>query len=493
MNAPSVIKDTLFSLRRAPEISQSDGETARLTAMAKPIDQFKTWLLERRDFLFSRTARDPKEIKEPEESLKELPSSLREKLIAATDNLVSNPADVEAIKSAINKAFDRWRDRPQNADNSIVVVSSPVNSVSRIIAEILEEWAKEKQISVNLLSWKTRPTDTKDIASKLQQELKLGITKANPESLEVVVIPNFSWCFLRSLEGLDGIDYLQSLLLQDRYRFWIIGAALVGWDYLNSVTNFGAYCGEVFSLPSLEGESLKKWLTPIFSEFDLSFAKPHLDPQLLDKDKSLEDIYFDKLASVSYGVSVVAVQVFLHSIGYKSSKEKSEDKNKNGNNSTQILIKQQLEKMIPDQLEKEAHNLKEKAKAAVTNEQQSPSPENKNQAAITNEEQYPSSKNDSNEANKILQVESPKLPDLPTLNAEDHYLLYSLLLHGDISLSALAESLGDEESKVQAQVQMLRRAGVVEEKNQILKVNPIHYPKLKRELANNNFVINKID
>ncbi len=456
--------------------------------MAEVFDDFKNWLLEGRDFLFSWITRDSKETQEPEESLEELPPVLREKLIAAAQDLPNNPADVEAITSALNEAFDKWRDRPQNSDNSVVIVSSPVTAVSRILTNNLADWINEKQISVNILSWTARPQNVTEIASELQRELKLGITKTEPESLEIVVIPNLSWCFLRNLEGLDAIDYLQSLLLQDRFRFWIIGVGLVAWDYLNSVTNFGAYCGKVVSLPELKKESLKAWLDPIFTEFDISFVESNLDPKLLDKDKSPEDRYFEKLASVAEGASMIAAQVFLRSIGYKSAEEPEE--NNNDNDIKNVVKENKLYEVIPDRLKKEARNLKKRAEAFIEDDKSSSS-ENAERNAV--EKEKFSSENKPNEDKKILLVEKPELPDLPSLNSEDYYLLYSLLIHGDMTLSALSASLGDEESKVQAQVQTLRRAGIVEEKNCILQVNPIHYPKLKRELANNNFVIDEID
>ena len=66
-----------------------------------------------------------------------------------------------------------------------------------------------------------------------------------------------------------------------------------------------------------------------------------------------------------------------------------------------------------------------------------------------------------------------------------------MLLHGDMTIFALAESLGDPAPRVQARVQVLRQQGIVEQRGKILKINPIYYPKTKQKLASNNFVINK--
>jgi len=88
-----------------------------------------------------------------------------------------------------------------------------------------------------------------------------------------------------------------------------------------------------------------------------------------------------------------------------------------------------------------------------------------------------------------IQPTSVTLPDLPKLTAEDRYLLFSLLLHGQINLPCLALSLGEAESIVQGQVQVLLRSGVILRRGQLLMVNPAHYPRLRWELTHNNFFI----
>ena len=76
------------------------------------------------------------------------------------------------------------------------------------------------------------------------------------------------------MDGLDGIDYLQKMLLHDSNRFWIIASGQVTWDYLNSISDLEADCGRVISLPELESDSLKAWLKPILTELNITFADP---------------------------------------------------------------------------------------------------------------------------------------------------------------------------------------------------------------------------
>ena len=391
-----------------------------IVIMASSVERFRNWLADRRNFLFSRYTKDASETQEPERSLIQLPPELKKKLVRAVEDLPSNPTDKEAITSAIDEAYELWREDPSNTDNSIVILSSPVASVSRILSETIEEWTKQKQTSLKLLSLQARPYSIEVITSKLKHELEQK--EKEDRDLEIVVIPNLSWCFLRSLEGLEGIEYLQSLLCNgSENRFWIIGGGQVGWEYLSSVCAIEAYCGEVFVLPAIAAERLQSWLEPIVDELSIIFDEPRIKQRILDGDQDNKTNYFERLADISDGVATVAVQAFLQSIYYEEAEEANQTEPKQDS----------------------------------------------------------------------LVAQTPKLPDLPSLESADRYLLYSFLLHGDLTIPALAESLGDSESEVQGRVQLLRREGIVEKRERVLKINPIYYPRIKQELAANNFIINR--
>ncbi|WP_414624906.1 ArsR family transcriptional regulator [Calothrix sp. CCY 0018] len=393
--------------------------------MGTLFDRFQGWFVENRQNFLSRFSTDEQETQEPEKSLIELPPHLASRLVAAVDELPTDNPDMEAIQSKLDEAVEKWRKNPQAAENSLVVLSSPVTTVSRILVESLQDWASQKEIALRPLQWIGRPEKAENIATRLRQQLGRGLSTTGSKQQEIVVISNLSWCFLRCVDGLDGIDYLQDVLLQDDSRFWVIGGGKVSWEYLNYVSHFKAYCGESLELPELTGEQLQEWFEPIVSELDIHFAKPNIEfPNNNEDPESYKSRYFDRLASVSEGVNTVAAQVFLRSMRYEV-KETDDDKN-------------------------------EKAEG-------------------------------------ILEAQYPELPTLPRLNADEHYIIYSLLLHGDLTLSALSESLGDDKNLVKGQIQMLRRKGLIEQKNQILTINPIHYPRLKSELANNNFIIHESD
>ncbi|ELS04240.1 hypothetical protein Xen7305DRAFT_00039680 [Xenococcus sp. PCC 7305] len=388
------------------------------------LGKLKSWLVNNLpglNSLFAENITDSLKTSESEKLLDELSPEMYQQLVDAVENLPINQAEQQAIISSVDEKFESWQKAPNQANNSVLILSSPVTAVSSILSEALEEWAEQKKVSIRILPLTSRPTAIASIKTKLEHYLESLSTSNNStkQQPEVIIIPNLSWCFLRSLEGLAGIEYLQSLLCQNpQNRFWVVGANQVGWTYLNVVFSLQAYFGEVVTLSEIEQKELQKWFDPVIGQFDITFDSPSIDKQILDGDKDNKEHYFDRLHSISQGVSLVAAQSFVKSIRYQEIDEAEETSD------TRQLIAQ-----------------------------------------------------------------LPKLPSLPALESEEQYLLYSLLLHSDLTLSALATSLGDEEFQVQARIQMLCRKGIVKQKEHTYSINPIYYPPLKQYLENNNFLI----
>ncbi|MEL7333849.1 MAG: hypothetical protein AAFN12_16505 [Cyanobacteria bacterium J06560_2] len=484
--------------------------------MGNKLTDFRRWLFEKRSFRMDWFAKDPQLTPAPEEALSQLPDDTKEALLAAVNKLPIHPVEQSAILEALDEAIGQWKEQPHLANNSLVMLAHPVSSVARILTESLHQLRtqKESRLDVNLLDWVERPPKSNDIQKQLER--KLGNAKGDsasgnstPAPYEVsdkdsdktpknlAVIPNLSWCFLRSVEGLEGVDYLQETLLSDRTQFWIIGSGRVGWDYLKSTLKLHAYCGDTMNLPVLTGEQLQDWLAPIVDQFAIQFSDAAIHKRIsgpghllnleLSVDHPIEAIseitqevsatarssiramkeeiftddkkepknsaqrdYFNRLADISDGVSVVALQLFIQSLRCR----------KKGTEEMEEALSAKL-KGDGDSEEASEGTAKESSKDASEDKSEQPQ----------------------------LTATIPKLPTLPELSQSDLYLIYSLMLHGDLSIKALAESLGDAPQVVNNQVQMLRSADIIEQKNGIIKANPVHYPKLRRELSNNNFII----
>ena len=480
-----------------------------MSSMADKIQEFRKWLLRRRYFRVAWFAKDSQIKPEPEEALANLPKEIADDIVAQTDKLPVPEAYVEAIAARLDEMIETWKSGPTMVPNSLVILGHPISSISRILIGGIEAYSKiaDQQLPVNLLDWIERPPKSRTIATQIENKLGKpgqrnddedykdggGANEDEMTELNLAVIPNLSWCFIRSVEGLGGIDYLQDTLLRDRSQFWVIGSGQVAWDYLNSTLKFNAYCGSVMNLPALSGEQIRDWLTPMFERFDITFANAAIhkrinQPTALiseakvsiehpteaisnisqevsatvqsslhalkdgvlsdepdDEDTNAIEDYFERLASISDGVASVALQVFIKSLRYKIV-EAEED----GEPSEFGDIPPRL-----DEQGEEDPTLRPKIKA-----------------------------------DRTLMAVTPKLPPLPDLSQPDMYLLYSLMLHGDLTVLAVAESLGDAPQVVNNQVQFLRKAGVIEQRGEIIKANPVYYPKLRRELARNNFIIN---
>lgn len=245
---------------------------------------------------------------------------------------------------------------------------------------------------------------------------------------EVLAIPNLNWCFLRHAEGLDGIDFICQTLLNDKQRFWIIVTNTICWDYLSAVTSLDACCTAPTMPFSLSGEALQSWLEPIVSEFSIEFSAVSFDMSDSADDQNPKKQYFESLARISEGDRTIAAELFLRSLTLDEESDEDADP---------------------------------------------PSP------------QFPLD-------DATLIAQHPTLPSLPPVDPEDLYILYSLLLHGGLKFKALAESLGNPDLiHLQPRLQKLCLTGVIQHDNAIYTVHPVHYPRLKRSLINNNFVIHQ--
>lgn len=382
--------------------------------------QLKTWYFNTLRKVGALLSIEPKKATIPDEPHVQLPPDISQHLQGATQALPHHPAELEAVQEAINSALTQWLEQPDNACNSLVILSTPIEPGAHLLREGLAAWQEQHQNPVQFLSWEQRPTDPATIETKLRGQLGRGTLAGSTEQPEIVVIPNLSQCFLRCIEGLDGIEYLRNTVLEDNCRFWLIGSNQISWEYLDRVFKVRAYFQQTISLPFLSGEQLQEWLEPVVSEFSINFPQKQSESESSSPEEQEEIAqvkYFEHLAVISAGIRHVAVPLFLRSLYHEPSEENRADE--------KVMVK----------------------------------------------------------------ADKPSLPDLPYLDSDKQILLYSLLLHSELTLSELATSLGDEQDIVQNLVQVLRPSGIIEQRDQLLKVNPVHYPKLKSELDGNNFPI----
>ena len=342
-------------------------------------------------------------------------------------SLTTHPTQKLAIADAFQQALAQWQQQPEG-NNSLVVLSSPVSPLTKVISESLTSLEANDLIETKFLSWQARLHDYRQIKSQLLSSIETSAieAKTTSDSYKLIIISRLEWFFLRCIGGLETIETLRDLVASDSSCFWLIGCNSWAWQYLNKIHQINAYLTNTILLPPLQDEATKEWLEPATTKLNLNWQadnealqaktkEARLKHQELDEIAKVQQDYYEKLADISQGISNVVGDLWWRSLKI-------------------------------DPTETDTENIR-------------------------------------------YVITKPKLPDIPSLLVEDRYLLYSLLLHGGMSLAHLTASLGKNESIVKSRTQYLLQNGVIGKEQNLLYVNPAYYPKLKSLLSNNNFLV----
>jgi len=373
----------------------------------------------------------PPAVTETEAQWAALPAGMLQGLTQQLQSLPPPSPYETAIQLATREALQAWQANPETVSNCLVVLGAPVDAIALMLKESLQDYLLDYEVGF-FLSGYHRPPNALEITDHLERELApqslpdddpptapVTQSEVHASRPQVNVIPNLEPCFLRCIQGWQGIEYLQNRITQDDARFWVVGCNHWAWTFLDKVCQVGAYLERTVALPQLSGADLAAWLQPMAEVVLPRSADASLTLQIASDD----DDFWQGLASVSAGHATTAAYVWLQT------------------------------------LQIEAAQL---------------SPEGTLPPDLTELEIVP---------------RKPKLPSLISLEALDRYLLHALLLHGEMTRSHLALSMGEDERMIRSRVQVLRREGLIRQTGRRLTVHPAHYPKLHSELGNNNFLI----
>lgn len=369
-----------------------------------------------------------------EDHLAALPPGVASRLLDKLKTLRTPEPYQDTIQVATRQAIQAWQANPETASNCLVVLGRPVEAIAAILKESLDNYLLDCDVRFFLSAY-YRPPDPLTITGHLQREIEphQSRTPEKPETpvtqsdiheqiSTVMIVPNLEQCFLRCIQGWEGIEYFQTLATQDTSRFWVFGCNHWAWAFLDKVCQVSAYLEQTVALPDLTGAELETWLRPLLVA---SVKKRDDEPFELEVDVDRET-HWNTLASLAEGSGATAAHLWL-----KSLRVKAED--------------------------------------------------------LTAEGALPA-----DATHLCLCPVKPTLPSLMTLDAMDRYILHSLSLHGEMTRSHLALSLGEAERTIRSRVQVLRREHILLQKGRRLSVHPAHYPKLYSELENNNFLIGKV-
>lgn len=264
----------------------------------------------------------PQVVDEEAEHLAALPAGMTQELERQLRLLPPPLPYRQAIQRSTRQALQDWQANPETVSNCLAVLACPVESIALILKESLQDYLQDCDVHF-LLGGYHRPPQALDIAGHLQRELvpeqkedaaepAAPVTQDDLQDvrLQINVIPSLEPCFLRCIQGWEGIEYVQNLAAQDTVHFWVFGCNHWAWTFLDKVCQVSAYLEKTEALPQLSGSDLSKWLHPMTST-----AIERADEEPLRLEITADDeAYWDALASLAEGNATTAAYLWLQTL-----------------------------------------------------------------------------------------------------------------------------------------------------------------------------------
>ena len=221
------------------------------------------------------------------------------------------------IQTALERALQAWQANPEVESNSLVVLGRPVEDIAPILKTSLQQGFSDCEVQFFLGGYQ-HPADPLAVPQHLQRELEADhgnlnegreitapVTQTDLDSHvpTIMVVSSLEQCFLRCIQGWEGIEYLQTLSTHDTSRFWVFGCNHWAWAFLERVCQVSAYLEEAVALPNLSGADLQDWLKPLMETELATPGGPGVQVT------SVGDGYWNSLANVSNGIGSTALQM----------------------------------------------------------------------------------------------------------------------------------------------------------------------------------------
>lgn len=389
--------------------------------------------------------------------LADLPDGVQAQLTQKIQALPPPEIYQTTIRDALTTAIQAWQHNA-DASNTLVILASPTEAIADVLKSSLDRWPDGPGQTIMPLPCGRRSPNPLAMAQQIQQALEAyeqidlsGVDSADgldsdlslDRRTTLVIVPALEACFLRCIGGWNGVEYLRDVALHNRDCFWVIGCNRLAWRFLDAACQLSAYFDQVTILPKVDGDMLRDWLAPLGKTVIESGQRENspkswrdlIRTAAVNVDDNSEDsqqLYWNSLVTQSLGVAAIAVRLWQSSLRLK-----------------------------PEQLNAELPPL---------------DPPDGDTAETAGDR-------------LLLHEIAPALPKLPKLTSPDRYLLHALLIHGPMTRAHLALSLGESERQTQASIQKLLREQVIAQRSGRLAVQVLHYPKLRTDLASNNFFL----
>lgn len=231
-----------------------------------------------------------------------------------------------AVADQIAEAIAAWQS-DLDAPNNLVLLGSPVDNTAAVLdAALTADYAPKLTASLDILRplpWRMRPADPRLIEAQLIEALdRLQDAEQiddpdNPDDLarrqRVMVLPPLEQCYLRCIGGWRGIEWLRDTVSAQQNYFWVIPSNTWAWAFLNRVCQVEAYLSYTHTLPRLDRNALRDWITPLAE----TLGQPL--PQEDESSSALDDISWSTFAELCEGRPEVARALWLRSLRLQKS------------------------------------------------------------------------------------------------------------------------------------------------------------------------------
>lgn len=271
------------------------------------------------------------------EPLADVPPALLKQFQASVVKLPVPQPYQQTIRKTLTEAIQEWQLDPELENNSLVVLGRSVEDLAPILKASLqadEPGMPDCEVRFFLGGYQ-RPSSVLEIPQHLRRELEPkpdegkgqkadadpGAIASQPTETEaerpvVMVVPSIEQCFLRCIQGWEGIEYLQAMATQETSKFWVFGCNHWAWAFLERVCKISAYLERTVALPKLSGEDLQAWLAPLQETALEAVAEAESQP-LLSVEVGLET-HWSSLSSAASGIATTAAQLWLRALKLKA-------------------------------------------------------------------------------------------------------------------------------------------------------------------------------
>jgi hypothetical protein len=227
------------------------------------------------------------------ENLQELPFAYKQQIRQHLADLPAPDKISTYIQNAVEDAIAAWQsDRP--SINSLVILESPIEPLGDYIERAIK--AISNLPKAHFISFPVAVS-----SQQRMQQLQKALA-AIPRDAKAIILPNLAKGFLRCIGGLDSIEALQTAILENRDRFWIVGCPSWTWEFLDRTHHLKSSFSQTINLPALDSQDLETWLKDV--DIDI----------LIEAGEEQNSSYFQSLEKAALGLSQVAQNLWISSL-----------------------------------------------------------------------------------------------------------------------------------------------------------------------------------